>query len=354
MIVDQLFTPKPLKEGGPYDLPGKDYDRPGDTPRKAPASDEHNPYPFSPEEDDDYFREIFRKKREAAKQQGMSEGDMDDDEPWHGIHDPELLQDLIADAKSMDYDDFHDTHSNLLNDTHEFWDHYHGGVAEGDNLSTFEEAECNHTMEGEYCPEHGLEECGNYGTYEGADDSTMSTLGKLAGAVTPNPKDFVQGFKKTFEDNEIVKNSKKLNDGWKGTLAGSAAGGIAGDMAGQALGPAAGAAIGGAVGGVPGAIAGGAMGALAGGPVGGAIGGLAGGKIGDKLGGKDEETNEDDSEIEEMKTGEIVKAATKAATQGLGDLVSGSGKEIAKNMLALESNSDSALLARIKSLALLK
>ena len=34
MIVDQLFNPKPLEEGGPYDLPGKDYDRPGDTPRK--------------------------------------------------------------------------------------------------------------------------------------------------------------------------------------------------------------------------------------------------------------------------------------------------------------------------------
>ena len=34
MIIDQLFTPKPLREGGPYDLPGKDYDRPGDTPRR--------------------------------------------------------------------------------------------------------------------------------------------------------------------------------------------------------------------------------------------------------------------------------------------------------------------------------
>jgi hypothetical protein len=209
------------------------------------------------------------------------------------------------------------------------------------------ESECNHTEAGEYCPEHGLEECGNYGTYEGADDSTMSTLGKLAGAVTPNPKDFVQGFKKTFEDNEIVKNSKKLTDGWKGTLAGSAAGGIAGDMAGQALGPAAGAALGGAVGGVPGAIAGGAMGALAGGPIGGAIGGLAGGKIGDKLGGP-EETDEDSS------TGAVVKGAMKAATQGLGDLVSGSGKEVAKNLIHMESNSDSALLARIKSLALVR
>jgi len=72
--------------------------------------------------------------------QGMAEGDMDDDEePWHGIHDPELLQNLIADAKSMDYDDFHDTHSSLLNDTHEFWENYHDGVAEGDNLATFED-----------------------------------------------------------------------------------------------------------------------------------------------------------------------------------------------------------------------
>jgi len=53
------------------------------------------------------------------------------EEPWHGIHDPELLQDLIADAQAMDYDDFHDTHSSLLNDTHEFWENYHDGVAEG-------------------------------------------------------------------------------------------------------------------------------------------------------------------------------------------------------------------------------
>jgi hypothetical protein len=224
------------------------------------------------------------------------------------------------------------------------------------------ESECNHTEEGEYCPEHGLAECG---TYEDA------------------------------EDNEIVRNAKKLTDGWKGTLAGSAAGGIAGDMAGQAVGPAAGAALGGAVGGVPGAIAGGAMGALAGGPVGGAIGGLAGGKIGDKLGGP-EETDEGIGPIagglaglgigakvaglgipgavigatlgalsdpahkdekqetdEESQTAHVVKGAMKAATQGLGD-VSGSGKEIAKNLLAMESNSDSALLARIKSLALIK
>jgi hypothetical protein len=74
MIVDQLFTPKPLQEGGPYDLPGIDYPRSGDTPRKQ-SSGEQNPYPYSPEEDDDYFREIFRKKREAAaKDPGMAEG----------------------------------------------------------------------------------------------------------------------------------------------------------------------------------------------------------------------------------------------------------------------------------------
>jgi hypothetical protein len=79
MLVDQLFNPKPLKEGGPYDLPGIDYPRPGDAPRKRPSG-EHNPYPYSQADDEAYFREIFRKKREAAKkaeqdkQQGVAEG----------------------------------------------------------------------------------------------------------------------------------------------------------------------------------------------------------------------------------------------------------------------------------------
>ena len=62
---------KDVAEGGPYDLPGKDYDRPGDIPRKQSSKD-HNPYPYSPEEDDDYFREIFRKKREANKAKAQS------------------------------------------------------------------------------------------------------------------------------------------------------------------------------------------------------------------------------------------------------------------------------------------
>lgn len=77
MIIDQLFTPKLIKEGEVYDL-GREYGAP--PPAKKPRSQDpadHNPYPYSPEEDDDYFREIFRKKREA-KDQGVAEGPTDD------------------------------------------------------------------------------------------------------------------------------------------------------------------------------------------------------------------------------------------------------------------------------------
>ena len=35
---------------------------------------------------------------------------------------------------------------------------------------------------------------------EGADDSEMGALGKMVGKITPNPGDFVAGFKKTFEE----------------------------------------------------------------------------------------------------------------------------------------------------------
>ena len=35
-------------------------------------------------------------------------------------------------------------------------------MTEADNLSTFEGSSCNHTMEGESCPVHGLAECGMY------------------------------------------------------------------------------------------------------------------------------------------------------------------------------------------------
>jgi hypothetical protein len=175
------------------------------------------------------------------------------------------------------------------------------GQAQTQGGSPVIEGSCNSTMEGEYCPEHGLAECG-----------IMEYSG--------NWTNF--GLEESDEDNEIVKNSKKLTDGWKGTLAGSAAGGIAGDMAGKAIGPAAGAALGGAIGGPAGALAGAALGATAGGPIGSAAGGLAGGKVGDMLGGK-EETDEN------SQTAQIVKGATTAATQGLGDVVGGnSGKDL--------------------------
>jgi hypothetical protein len=204
-IAKQQFAPQAgVKEGGPYDLPGKDYDRPGDVKRKQPSG-EHNPYPYSKEEDDDYFREIFRKKREA-KDQGMAEGLGYSQDPaqakWYhegrkafkGGTTGNLIQDIAKkhgvpsewiDAFRAGYqdqegfskdgmaeggyehppmpDDYYgkDNKEPMGSD-----DNYDDEMAEGDNMSTFEQAECNHTMEGEYCPEHGLAECGNYGMYE--------------------------------------------------------------------------------------------------------------------------------------------------------------------------------------------
>jgi len=46
----------------------------------------------------------------------------------------------------------------------------------GKPVVTAEESSCNHTMEGEYCPEHGLMECGSY---------MESMGGTVAGAVAP-------------------------------------------------------------------------------------------------------------------------------------------------------------------------
>jgi hypothetical protein len=218
----------PVAEGGPYDLPGIDYPRPGDVKRKQPSGDDdHNPYPYSKEEDDDYFREIFRKKREAAKQQGMAEGNMDgkvadikgqiaeleaeQEQNEFGSYAYDTvdgeLQYLYAKldkaekgvAEGLGYSQdpaqakwYHEgrrafkggTTGNLIQDIakkhgvpSEWIDAFRAGyqdqegfgkdpVDEGDNMSTFEQAGCNQTMEGEYCPEHGMSECGNYGMYE--------------------------------------------------------------------------------------------------------------------------------------------------------------------------------------------
>ena len=245
----QAAETPPVAEGRPEDLPGIDYPRPGDEPRKQ-SSGEHNPYPFSPEEDDDYFREIFRKKREAAKQQGMAEGNMDGkvadikgqiaeleaeqeqnefgsyaydtvdgelqylyaklDKAEKGIAESDTpaqpavqvindFDEVVAEfdtvpkgfrdnLRSSEFDavqwladvmkndpDFDITTIEKIVlrpgvfgpdehviDVTEYLDH----LDEADNMSTFEQAQCNQTMEGEYCPEHGLAECGNYGMYE--------------------------------------------------------------------------------------------------------------------------------------------------------------------------------------------
>jgi hypothetical protein len=81
MILDQLFNNASLKEGTVYDL-DREYGAPApEKKQKSQDPSDHNPYPYSPEEDDDYFREIFRKKREAAKQQGVAEGNKKPEPP---------------------------------------------------------------------------------------------------------------------------------------------------------------------------------------------------------------------------------------------------------------------------------
>jgi hypothetical protein len=72
-----------VAENRPEDLPGIDYDRPGDVKRKTSSGD-HNPYPYSREEDDDYFREIFRKKREAAAKAKAPGGSLNEFAPGQG------------------------------------------------------------------------------------------------------------------------------------------------------------------------------------------------------------------------------------------------------------------------------
>ena len=62
-----------MELGEVYDLDREYGAPPPEKKKRSQDPDDHNPYPFSPEEDDDYFREIFRKKREA-KDQGMAEG----------------------------------------------------------------------------------------------------------------------------------------------------------------------------------------------------------------------------------------------------------------------------------------
>jgi hypothetical protein len=167
----------PVAENGPYDLPGKDYDRPGDVKRKQPSG-EHNPYPYSKEEDDDYFREIFRKKREA-KDQGMAEGHQAPAPGWYVTHelrsgDPDIVKGPFASQQQAQM-----WMNGNIPDADDPSERYEiTQMFEGDNLATFEEAQCNQTMEGEYCPEHGLAECGMYET------------GTVSGSVAPMMEDY--------------------------------------------------------------------------------------------------------------------------------------------------------------------
>ena len=66
-----------------------------------------------------------RQDRDLIAKESVISADDADDEPWHGIKDPELLKDLIADAQVMDYDEFYDEYSSYFDDPEEFWDNYH-------------------------------------------------------------------------------------------------------------------------------------------------------------------------------------------------------------------------------------
>jgi len=76
-------------------------------------------------------------------------------------------------------------------------------MAEGDNLETFVEGSCNMTMEGEYCPEHGLAECG----------AMESMGGTVAGAMAPvigedDPMDHRGAVTDSFYESELDRMKK--------------------------------------------------------------------------------------------------------------------------------------------------
>jgi hypothetical protein len=56
-------------------------------------------------------------------------------------------------------------------------------TSQGDNLATFEGAECNMTAEGEECPMHGLEECGQYGPTIRESEESLARLKQLIGKI---------------------------------------------------------------------------------------------------------------------------------------------------------------------------
>ena len=76
--------------------------------------------------EDTDIKEKNKQDRDLIAKEGIISADtIDDEEPWHGIKDPELLKDLIADAQAMDYDEFYDEYSSYFDDPEEFWSEYH-------------------------------------------------------------------------------------------------------------------------------------------------------------------------------------------------------------------------------------
>ena len=87
--------------------------------------------------EDSDLRAKDKQDRDLVTKESVISADDADDEPWHGIKDPELLKDLIADAQVMDYDEFYDEYSRLFDDPEEFWDNYHNqDVAESSAIKT--------------------------------------------------------------------------------------------------------------------------------------------------------------------------------------------------------------------------
>jgi hypothetical protein len=147
-------------------------------------------------------------------------------------------------------------------------------MPEADPISTFEvmsgfaapvaESSCNMTTEGEYCPEHGLMECGVYemGTVAGGmapvvgegNDDPINYNGAITGSYYEGKQDPLVR----------LKSLAKIKEGWKGELAGGTLGGVGGSVAGSALGALAGGPVGAAIGGVVGGAAGGTGGAMIG------------------------------------------------------------------------------------------
>jgi len=76
--------------------------------------------------------------------------DDNDDMPWHGITNPELLANLIDQAKHQDWEEFYDENSRLLDDPREFWENYHGADGEIDEAKKTRTSRYSNTPDEEY------------------------------------------------------------------------------------------------------------------------------------------------------------------------------------------------------------